>query len=308
MSASMVLGRILLPASAVVLLVGVAWNAVAPGKADRDRPTSGPVERRAEVRVTAEGRVVAYPGGEVTVGSEVLGTIVAMPARERQTVRRGELLAQLRDDEVRASLAEARLRLTESEAALKVERARAGLDRLLPGFGLSRPGAVPSPMRNDLLTAYQARRDAARAAIDRLEADSARYRIVAPIDGVVIGRHADPGETVSPAAPIVTIADLKRLHVEAEVDEFDIPRLAVDASAIVRATGYRPEGWRGRVEEVADAVVPRRGRPEDPARPADTRVLVVRIELLEATPLRLGQRVEVEIGADDDRGTRTRAE
>lgn len=306
MSATMVIGRIVLPASAVALLVGVAWNAVAPGKAVRDRPEPVP-SVRFETRVTAEGRVVAYPGGEVTVGSEVLGTIVTMPVRERQTVRRGELLAQLRDDEVRASLAEARSRLTEFEAALKVERARYGLDRLLPGFGLSRPGASPSPMRSEVLTVYQARRDAASAAVDRLEADSARYRIVAPIDGVVIGRHADPGETVSPAAPIVTIADLKKLRVEAEVDEFDIPHVAVGASAIVRATGYRPEGWRGRVEEVGDAVVPRRSRPEDPARPSDSRVLVVRIALIEATPLRLGQRVEVQIGVVGDRETKARA-
>ena len=65
--------------------------------------------------------------------------------------------------------------------------------------------------------------------------------------------------------------------------------------ATITAEGYPGPGWRGRVEEVADAVVPRRTRPEDPGRPADTRVLLVRIAFLKTTPLKLGQRVEVEI-------------
>jgi RND family efflux transporter MFP subunit len=294
MSATMILGRVVLPASAAVLLIMVGWDAARtlavrarPAAAARgDRPSSGG-------RVTAEGRVATYPGAEVTVGTEVLGTIVGMPAREKATVGRGELLVQLRDDEVRASLAEARSRLTEAEVALRLERARYGLDRVLPALGRQPP---PSPdSRREALTAAEARRDAARAAVDRLEAEAARYRILAPIDGVVITRHADPGETVAPAAPLLTIADLSRLLVEAEVDEFDIPRIVPQAPATISAEGYRGPGWRGRVEEIADAVSPRRTRPEDPGRPADTRVLLVRIAMLEKTPLKLGQRVEVEI-------------
>jgi RND family efflux transporter MFP subunit len=243
--------------------------------------------------VTAEGRVAAYPGAEVTVGTEVLGTIVRMPAREKAALRRGALLVQLRDDEVRASLSEARSRLTEAEVALRLERARFGLDRMLPVLVRQPP---PSPeVRRDTLTAAEARRDAARSAVDRLEAEAAKYRILAPIDGVIIARHADPGETVAPAAPLVTIADLTRLRVEAEVDEFDIPRIAPDSRATITAEGYPRPGWRGRVEEIADAVGPRRTRPEDPGRSADTRVLLVRIAFLEKAPLKLGQRVEVEI-------------
>jgi hypothetical protein len=65
----------------------------------------------------------------------------------------------------------------------------------------------------------------------------------------------------------------------------------------------RSIGWRGRVEEIADAVAPRQTRPEDPGRPADTRILLVRIAFLEKTPLKLGQRVEVEIArAEGDHG------
>ena len=299
MSATMIMGRIVLPAAAVLLLAVVAWNsmqimAVRAGSAAGGRDEPPAAGGRSDGRVTAEGRVAAYPGAEVTVGTEVLGTIIRMPAREKAAVRRGELLVQFRDDEVRASLVEARSRLTEAGVMLRLERARSGLDRLLPA--LSRQPAPSPEARREALTAAEARRDAANAAVDRLEAEVARYRILAPIDGVVIARHADPGETVAPAAPLVTIADLSRLRVEAEVDEFDIPRIAPNAPATIFAEGYPGPGWRGRVEEIADAVSPRRTRPEDPGRPADTRVLLVRIAFLEKIPLKLGQRVEVEIG------------
>jgi RND family efflux transporter MFP subunit len=304
MSATMIMGRVLLPASAVLLVIVLAWHAVqtmavrAGAAATGRGAPSGPPDASAG-RVAAEGRVATYPGAEVTVGTEVLGTIVRMPAREQAAVRRGELLVQLRDDEVKASLREARSRLTEAEVALRLEKARSGLDRVLPAIRLQPP--QPPEARRDALTAAEARRDAARAAFDRLEAEAAKYRILAPIDGVVIARHADPGETVAPAAPLLTIADLSRLRVEAEVDEFDISRIAPDAPATISAEGYPGPGWRGRVEEVADAIIPRQTRPEDPGRPADTRVLLVRIAFLENNPLKLGQRVEVEIARPEGR-------
>ena len=121
----------------------------------------------------------------------------------------------------------------------------------------------------------------------------AKTRIASPIDGVVIARHAQPGETVAGRARLVTVADLSRLRVEAEVDEFDIDRIALGA----RSSGSRPRasptalagGGRGDPRPVVAATI----RPEDPGRPTDTRVLLVKIALDGPTPLKLGQRVEV---------------
>ncbi len=69
----------------------------------------------------------------------------------------------------------------------------------MPAFAGSR--LRPRTPRRETLTAAIAHRDAAKAAVDRLEAEPAKYRIVAPIDGVVVARHADPGETVNAAVP-----------------------------------------------------------------------------------------------------------
>jgi hypothetical protein len=61
------------------------------------------------------------------------------------------------------------------------------------------------------------------------------------------------------------------------------------------AEGFPGASWRGLVEEIPDTVVGRRLRPEDPGRPIDSRVLPVKIAFGEPTPLKLGQRVEVEL-------------
>ena len=296
----MLLGRVLLPAAGLILAIAITWQSVrsianhaddAPVRLRPIAPT-GPVPR-----IVAEGRVVTYPGARVTVGTEVLGTIVNMPARERAAVKKGDLLVELRSDDVKAELRGAHHRLTEVEVSLRLEQLRARLDRVLPiASGKDRE---PPDARRDSLLATTARRDAARAAIDRLEAELAKYHIVAPIDGVVIERLAEPGETVSAAAPLVTIADLSRLRVEAEIDEFDIESVSSGALVTITAEGYPARRFRGKVEEIADTVIPRRLRPEDPGRPGDTRVLPVKIGFLEPCTLKLGQRVEIAINGDE---------
>ena len=55
--------------------------------------------------------------------------------------------------------------------------------------------------------------------------------------------------------------------------------------------------WTGTVEEIPDSVTGRKTKPQDPARPSDTRVLLVKVALASHDGLQLGRRVDVEIGA-----------
>jgi HlyD family secretion protein len=296
MSLSMFVGRVVLPATGLILAITVTWQSV---KSITSKAGAGPVRLQSiaatgsSPRITAEGRVVAYPGARVTVGTEVLGTIITMPVREKATVRKGDLLVELRSDDVKAALREAHHRLTEVEVALRLEQVRSRLDRILPIVGGKEPQQADA--RRDSLSAATARRDEAKAAIDRLDAELAKYRIVAPIDGVIIERLAEPGETVNAASPLMTIVDLSRLRVEAEVDEFDIEAVVLGAAATITAEGYPPHRFGGEVEEIADVVAPRHLRPEDPGRPSDSRVLRVKIAFREPCTLKLGQRVEIAI-------------
>jgi RND family efflux transporter MFP subunit len=244
-------------------------------------------------RVVAEGRMVAYPGAEVEVAADLSGTLVRFLVKEQDEVRKGQLLAELKADDLRAELAEARARIGEAEADIRfadVDAARA--DRLLA----EKVGTLETVdrARRNREAAY-ARRETARASVDRLEAVLAKTRIVAPISGVVVTRFADAGERLEAGMPLVTIANLKKTRVEAEVDEFDAGRVELGAAVQVTAEGFLGQSWKGTVEEIPDAVLPRRLKPNDPGRPSDTRVLLVKVALAEPTPLKLGQRVEIAI-------------
>ena len=80
----------------------------------------------------------------------------------------------------------------------------------------------------------------------------------------VTARHAHPGETVEVVAKIVTVADLNRVRIEAEVDAYDSGRVALGAEVRITAEGFERASWLAKVEEIPDSVVPRRIRPEIP--------------------------------------------
>ena len=248
--------------------------------------------RSEPIQVIAEGRVVAYPGAEVVVGSELSGRIVALAVDEKSPVRVGDLIAQLDTSELQAGLAEAEARIREAEAD---ERFAASELRREEGLIARKAGTLQrrDELRHHLDTA-RARRAAACAVRDRYLAWIAKSRITAPIDGVVTARFVHPGETLEAGARVVTIVDLDRLRIEAEVDEYDTAQVTLGATATISAEGYSVT-WTGVVEEIPDTVGGRKLRPEDPGRPIDARVLAVKIAIPRPFPLKLGQRVEVAI-------------
>ena len=246
-----------------------------------------------EDRVVAEGRMVAYPGAEVEVSADLSGTLVRLLVHEQDEVRKGQLIAELKADDMRAELAEAQARTAEAEADIRFADVDAGRAERLLAEKVGTVEAVDRARRNR--EAAYARRQTALASVERLEAVLAKTRIVAPIAGTVVTRSVDAGERIEAGAPLVTIANLEKTRVEAEVDEFDVGRMELGAEVRVTAEGFTGQSWKGTVEEIPHAVLPRRLRPQDPGRPADTRVLLVKVALAEPTPLKLGQRVEVAI-------------
>lgn len=245
------------------------------------------------LRINAEGRVTTYPGAQVVIASDTAGTIMRLLVDEKSYVRKGDLLAEVRADDLRAAIAQARARVVESDADIKLYETEVHRAATLYESAVGTKQAVDRNRRD--LEAATARRDTALADVQRLEAVLDKTVLRAPISGTVTVRYVQPGESVKEQAPIVGIADLSRMRIEAEVDEFDAGRVKLGSEVVVRAEGYDDQQWRGRVEEIPDSVVTRKLKPEDPGRPTDTRVLLVKVALLEKTPLKLGQRVEVEI-------------
>jgi RND family efflux transporter MFP subunit len=328
MSGSMYIGRVLLPCIGLVLAASLGWQTWRSGTVELrlpsaldswtgaagvdQHPSSLPAisnsSRASEAApvILAEGHVAAYPGAEVVVGAELAGTITRVLVQEKSIVHKGDLLLEFRGDEIRASAEEAVARVNEADAELTlIEQDQARANRLAE----KQPGQAEVKDRlKARWSAARARRAAAVAGYRRIQAEFDHTRVRSPIDGVVVSRTVSPGETVSLGTPLLRIVDLKRLRIEAEIDEYDIPRCAPGCAATITTPGRTGLAWQGTVEEVADSLVPRHIRPEDPGRPTDTRVLPVRIAFQQPTPLKLGQRVEVRIAecpSSSESGPRT---
>jgi HlyD family secretion protein len=283
------MNRILYPILAILLLSAT----VVQVNATRRKPAPPRVDQIAETpRVVAEGRVVTYPGAEVTVGTDVAGTIARLTVSEKEHVRRGAPIAILQADDTRAALGVARARVGEADADIRLYHAEVARAQNLFQVDIGSRQAWEKADRD--LDAARARRASASAELARLEALVEKTILTAPIDGVVIARHVHAGETVAAGAEIVTVADLAKTRIEAEIDEFDVARMRLGATVKISAEGFDRE-WRGTIEEIPDSVVNRRIKPQDPSKPIDTRVLLVKIAFAEPTPLKLGQRVEVKI-------------
>lgn len=122
-----------------------------------------------------------------------------------------------------------------------------------------------------------------------------KTNIRSPIDGTIIERYLDEGEGVTPEIPILAIADLSKVWINAEVDETDIGRIHLGDTARVTSNAYPGQIFQGSVSEIADYAGVRKIRPSNPAVNLGLKVVQVKITLKEPTPLRLGMTVDVKI-------------
>jgi len=250
---------------------------------------------QATAGIAAEGRVVAYPGAEVRVGAERAGRLVRVLVEEGALVRKGQLLAEIDSDELRAALAEARARVVEAEAEVRLSEATLARRRRLEQERIIAAHDLDQALR-DLETA-NARVLTAKASVTRYEALVAKSRLAAPIAGTVTARRVDAGQMVETGDHAFTVADLSRLRIEGEAHEADAQAVALGAPVTITADGYPGHSWRGRIEEVPDSVTLRRIKPQDPSRPTDARILAVKVAFAEPVPLRLGTTVDLRIAS-----------
>jgi RND family efflux transporter MFP subunit len=276
------------------LLAGVAAYEWQQAKAGEVIPTaqakSGPETPQL---VLAEGRVAVPAGAEITVGAELNGKLVRLLVKEQDQVKAGDVLAEVDVKEQQAALGEAWARVKEAGADVEFAGRERKRSQQLWNSNVVAEATLDRSVHDS--TAAESRRVSLLAGAARISANIAKSKVVAPIDGSVTQRFADPGEMVAAGAPLLTLTDLSHLRVEAEVGEFDVARVRVGADVTIRAEGYA-QAWHGKIAEIPDRVGPRSLKPLDPSRPVDTRVLNVKIEPSEPLPLKLGQRVEVEVG------------
>lgn len=185
-----------------------------------------------------------------------------------------------------------RAMLDNSESAYEVAAARAS--EAEEQLQLLRAGP-----RRETLALHMAQVAQAEANVRYVRSLLDKTRVISPISGTLIERYLDVGEVVIPEKPIAVIADTEQLRINAEVDETDAGRLQLGDPVEVMAYAYPGKTYKGRVEEIAHYVGKREIKPNNPAVNLGLKIIQVKIQMLEKTPLKLGMTVDVRITPAD---------
>jgi HlyD family secretion protein len=220
------------------------------------------------VKVSATGNL--QPTNQVEVGSELSGIVVQVFVDDNDQVKKGQELARLDTSKLQDAVANSRANLVAAEAQVlqtqaTVAEARAALARYQQVAQLS-GGKVPSKNEMDIAEATLKRAEAnaasahasvtqARANLQSDETDLAKASIRSPINGVVLARKVEPGQTVAASfqAPVLfTLAeDLAKMELQVDVDEADVGQVKEGQKAT-----FTVDAWPGRKYE---AVITRVG-------------------------------------------------
>ncbi len=201
-------------------------------------------------QVSATGTLSAVT--TVQVGSQVSGTIAALYADFNGVVKRGQVLAQLDPTFLRAQVAQNRAELQRAEVQLRQALRDSARVAPLGAQGLASQADLDATQTS--LDAARASVAAARATMERAETNLRYATIVSPIDGVVISRDVDEGQTVAAslqAPTLFTIAnDLTQMQLETAVDEADIGSIKAGQAASFTVDSYPEMSFRGTVHQV----------------------------------------------------------
>ncbi len=201
-------------------------------------------------RISATGTLNALV--QVPVGTQVSGTVTALYADYNSLVKKGQIIAQ-----IDPTIWEAQLR--DSEAS--VQRAQATFDNAKAEFERTRRLAADKLVaEQDLDTKSTAMKTAmgnlesAKATLVRAKVNLSYCTINAPVEGVVVARAVDVGQTVAASfntPNLFTIArDLARMKVEASIDEADIGQIKVGQRAFFTVDSFPDKQFTGSVSEV----------------------------------------------------------
>ncbi len=256
---------------AALVLVGAGVVAKAKGS-NKEEPKESPFRlgkvTASDLQVSVREVGVVDPLNKVEVKSTVSGRVIALHVREGDQVKKGDLLAEVEPDVTQAqSLSDVTSSVTQAELKLRdAERALAAQQRLYDNGLLGKENLRDFEASRDL-AAHDL--DAARTRYRIVEdhgipIDAAggvqRARVVAPMDGVVIARGVELGETVTSGVSsfnagtvLFTVADLQSLVIKVNLNEVDIAKVHVGQPVRLTLDAYPQRSFEGKVRFVAPA-------------------------------------------------------
>ena len=250
-----------------ILAAGYAWFFSGHAAAPRYR-TASVTRGDLVVTVTATGNL--QPTNQVDVGSELSGTMAAVLVDVNDSVKRGQVLARLDTTRLEHQVEDARGGLAAAQAQVKlaaatVRETELHYDRLKRMHAQSQ-GTVPA--QTDLDTAEAAWQRAvaaqsnavaavarARAVLNTDQTNLSKAIIRSPIDGVVLSRSIEPGQTVAASlqAPVLFVLaeDLSKMELQVDVDEADVGQVRAGQPARFTVDAYPGREYPATVRRVS---------------------------------------------------------
>ena len=252
---------------ASVGLVATAGAGVATRASTASKPTITTVEvtRGSLVQsVSATGSLEAVT--TVNVGTQVSGTVQSLYADFNDLVRKGQVLARLdpslfqtQVEQAEANMVRAvadveRLSVARDAAKLALDRANKLAGKRLLSEADLEAAQVDVASAEAQLRSAQASVAQSKASLNQAKVNLEHTVITSPIDGIVVSRDVDIGQTVAASMQAPTLfvlaADLAEMHLNASIDESDVGQIEAGQAVSFRVDAYPDEEFRGRVAQV----------------------------------------------------------
>jgi HlyD family secretion protein len=254
---------------AILVLAGTGYGFWRWGNSPKESPYVTVPAQRGNVTQVVSSTGTLQAVVTVLVGSQISGTIDKLFADFNTKVKAGQVVAQLNQDKFKAAVDQARANLLAAEsnlakAKVSVVDAQRTLER---NRELRKRDLMPQSELDAAQTAY----DAALAQLEVNKAQSAQAQaglnqamvdlnntvIRSPVDGIVISRNVDVGQTVAAslqAPTLFTIAnDLAKMEVHTNVDEADVGNVTEGQEVTFTVDAFPARRFRGRVHQVRNA-------------------------------------------------------
>ena len=248
-----------------VCVGGYLWYQNSQSAANMVTYETAPVKRMdLTVSVTATGTI--QPTTQIDVSSEMSGVVRAVNVDGNSLIKKGDVLAELDSERYKAqlrsmeaSVAGAEAKLADAQATLKasdltLERQQALQKKgLAVGQDLESAGAAQARAVAAISSA-EADIQIAQANLELKQLDIDKSQILSPVDGIVLKRAVEPGQTVASSlqAPVLfTLAeDLKHMQLEANIDEADIGTVKVGQQATFTVDAFSGRSFPARIETI----------------------------------------------------------
>jgi HlyD family secretion protein len=256
--------------SAIVVTIAVAGFLIFRGNGNQPKFRFAPVTRGdIEMAVTATGTV--NPVTTVLVGTQVSGTIKNIYVDFNSPVKKGQLIAQIdpalfeaQVNQARANLLSAKANVekadaSEVDAKRTMERNKELLEKNLIAQSDFDTAETNYETSKASVSAVQAQVKQSEAALSSAETNLFYTRIVSPVDGIVVSRNVDVGQTVAASFQTPTLfsiaQDLTKMQIDTNVAEADIGNVKVGEDVEFTVDAYPDITFKGKVWQVRNAPI-----------------------------------------------------